>query len=190
MEVEENPLDKVGEQWTFKRIFALNDIGLTAARIAARSHATQSRMQIPALQRAAFVDLSDEDLRSFAETPFCLFKLQGLSEQHELNPARDPMGIDCEVIRRIISLAKDTSSVSITAARALLGLTPEDFHRIKNLTDDDIQALSTSSRLDIVPRIAPEDKYRTPDGMRWDGQARLRAFVLECDKLLPAMETA
>lgn len=183
MEVVENALERAGGQDLAQRMASLNRIALSAARGAARALATDSRFEIPQLQRTHYTDISDADVDALSDCPFSLMMLSGISEAHTKNPAKNPLPIDCEIIRRTIVIARDLTVVSWTAPRALLGMSVEDVARIKKLTDDDAEAMSVSSRVAIIPRIPPEEKLRSQDGAGWDGPALLRRFVVECDQL-------
>jgi len=160
---------------------------LTSARHAARELATESRIDIPPLHRSLYVDLDDEEILSFATKPLLLWRLVGIGENHSKSPAKNPLPVESEIIRRFIALARDLIliSQSYTAARMLLGLSTEEIAVIRKLTDDGVEAMMKSSRISFVPRVAPEERFRKED-MTWDDDAIVNKCVVLADNMVTA----
>jgi len=172
-----------------QRIRSLNRLGLTAARAVSRDHSPESRFDIPPQLKPCYAELSDEDVGMFAVIPVALFAISGLKADHLKTPATHPVAIDAEYLRRTVILARDMSHTdageqSYPRPIGLLGLSREDVAHIKSLTDDQFEELSNSSRVAIQPRIAPENKFKTKDGKRLDGQAMIRRCISELENFV------
>jgi len=187
VETKQNTLERVGGQDLDARLSAINKLALTSARQVSRSQSAESRFEIPQELRPLYVGLDDDDLDTFAQTSYSLWRVVGIGQNHAKYPAKNTLPAETEFLRRFISLCRDLAPQNGLAPRVLMALSTEDIATIRKLTDDDIENMMKSGRINVIPRVAPEEKFRKSDSdSGWDGEALFRRLASDVEVLAGA----